>query len=159
MSEAPPRARRASPSRVPAYVVGLGVVLAAASPAFRPAQEDSFPLSTYPMFARTLDKPQVSFVERLDSRRRPRRLSPNELGSDEVMQAYRTIKRAVRQGPEATEALCRSLAKRVAAREQSKRQVRLRIVRARFDPVAYFVDDAEPEELEVLATCSAGRSR
>ena len=159
MSEPPPPPRPVAPSRVPAYVVGLGVVLAAASPAFRPAQEDSFPLSTYPMFARTLDKPQVSFVERLDGKRRPHRLSPDELGSDEVMQAYRTIKRAVRKGTKATEALCRTLAKRVATREENRREVRLRIVRARFDPVAYFVDDAEPEELEVLATCSAGRNR
>ena len=159
MSEAPLLARRVTHSRVPAYVVGLGVVLAAAWPAFRPAGEDSFPLSTYPMFARVLDKPQVSFVERLDDKRRPHRLSPDQLGSDEVMQAYRTIKRAVRKGPKATEALCRTLAKRVASREQNKREVRLRIVRARFDPVAYFVDEAEPEEREVLATCSAGRGR
>ena len=159
MSEAPPPSRRVAHSRLPAYVVGLGVVLATAWPALRPAGEDSFPLSTYPMFARALDKPQVSFVERLDAGRRPHRLSPDQLGSDEVMQAYRTIKRAVRKGPKATEALCRTLAKRVASRERNKREVRLRIVRARFDPVAYFVDDAEPEEREVLATCSAGHGR
>jgi len=158
MSEAPRPPRRLALARVPAYVVGLGTVIATAWPAFRPAHEDAFPLSTYPMFARTLDKPELSFVERLDGKRRAHRLSPEQMGSDEVMQAYRTIKRAVRKGPRATETLCRVLAKRVASREQNGREVRLRVVRARFDPVAYFVDDAEPEEREVLATCSARRT-
>lgn len=146
-------------ARWPGYVVGLGVVIAAALPAFRPAQHDSFPLSTYPMFARKIDKPQLSFVERIDERRGAHRLDPELVASDEVMQSYRTIKRAVRQGPEAAEALCRTIARRVAKHEQGKREVRLRIVRARFDPVAYFVSDAEPEEREVIASCTAGRKR
>jgi hypothetical protein len=146
-------------ARWPGYVVGLGVVIAAALPAFHSAQRDSFPLSTYPMFARKIDKPELSFIERLDDRRRAHRLDPELVASDEVMQSYRTIKRAVRQGPEASEALCRSIARRLAKQEQGKREVRLRIVRARFDPVAYFVSDAEPEEREVIASCKAGRNR
>ena len=96
MSAASPPPHRFALSRVPAYVVGLGLVVATSWPAFRPAGQDGFPLSTYPMFARRLDDPQVSFVERLDGKRRGQRLSPSDLGSDEVMQAYRTIKRAVR---------------------------------------------------------------
>jgi len=146
-------------SRWPGYVVGLGVVIAAALPAFRPAQHDSFPLSTYPMFARKIDKPHLSFIERLDDRDRARRLDPELVASDEVMQSYRTIKRAVREGPEAAEALCKSIARRLAKHEKGKREVRLRVVRARFDPVAYFVEDAEPEEREVIASCKAGRNR
>jgi len=146
-------------ARWPGYVVGLGVVIAAALPVLRSAQRDSFPLSTYPMFARVIDKPQLSFVERLDERGRAHRLDPELVASDEVMQSYRTIKRAVRQGPEAAEALCRSIARRLAKQDKAKREVRLRIVRARFDPVAYFVSDAEPEEREVIATCKAGRNR
>jgi hypothetical protein len=151
--------RRFAHSRWPAYVVGLGAVVAAALPALRSAQLDAFPLSTYPMFARSLDKPQVSFVERVDAKGRTRRLGTEHLGSDEVMQAYRTVKLAVRKGPKAAEALCRTLAKRVSNHERGKHDVQLRIVRARFDPVAYFVDDAEPEEREIIASCKAGRNR
>jgi hypothetical protein len=142
-------------ARWPGYVVGLGIVIAAALPAFRPAQLDAFPFSTYPMFARKLDKPRLSFVERLDDREGAHRLDPRLVASDEVMQSYRTIKRAVREGPEAAKDLCRSIARRVAKRE--KKEVRLRIVRARFDPVAYFVSNAEPDEREVIASCTSGR--
>jgi hypothetical protein len=144
-------------ARWPGYVVGLGVVMATALPAFRPAQLDAFPLSSYPMFARKLDRPRLSFVERVDDQQRARRLEPELVASDEVMQSYRTIKRAVRQGPEAAKELCRSIARRVAQRE--KKVVRLRIVRARFDPVAYFVSNAEPDEREVIASCTSGRNR
>lgn len=146
-------------ARWPGYVVGLGVVIAAALPAFRSARSDAFPLSTYPMFARKIDKPQVSFVERVDDKQRASRLDPELVANDEVMQSYRTVKRAVREGPDAAEALCRSIARRVAKREKGSKEVRLRIVSARFDPVAYFVHDAEPEEREVIASCTAGRSR
>ena len=144
-------------ARWPGYVVGLGVVIAVALPAFRSARTDAFPLSTYPMFARKLDKPSMSFVERLDDKQRAHRLDPELVASDEVMQSYRTVKRAVREGPEAADALCRSIARRVAKREKGRKEVRLRIVRARFDPVAYFVSDAEPDEREVIASCTAAR--
>jgi hypothetical protein len=82
-----------------------------------------------------------------------------QFGGGEVMQAHRTLRHAVRQGPEAAEKLCRSIARRIAAREKGKKPVRIRIVRARFDPVAYFVARAEPGEREVVASCRAGRKR
>ncbi len=151
------RVRRFSHSRFPAYVIGLGVVVATAWPAFKSAQLDSFPLSTYPMFARVIDKPRISFVERLDEDEEAQRLSPELLGSDEVMQTYRTVKNAVRKGPKAARALCRSFAARIAKRENNAEDVRLRIVRARFDPVPYFVENAEPDEREIIAECSVLR--
>jgi len=82
------------------------------------------------MFARKIDKPHLSFIERLDDRDRAHRLDPELVASDEVMQSYRTIKRAVREGPEAAEALCKSIARRLAKHEKGKREVRLRVVRA-----------------------------
>jgi hypothetical protein len=136
----------------------VGAVLAALSPAFRDAEQDSFPLSTYPMFARTLDKPELSFVERVDDKRHVQRLTPEHVGSDEVMQSYRVIKRAVREGPAAARSLCRTVAQRLAEREHHRRDVKLRVVSARFDPVAYFVEDAEPESRVVIASCSARRA-
>ncbi len=152
-----PRVNGVGHWRWPGYVVGLGVVVATALPAFGPAQADAFPLSTYPMFARKLDKPQVSFVERVDDRQHAERLDPRLIAGDEVMQAYRTVKRAVRKGPKAADALCRSIARRIAKSEKGTRDVELRIVRARFDPIAYFVSNAEPEEREIIATCTSRR--
>jgi hypothetical protein len=146
-------------SRWPAYLVGCGLVVAAALPAFGSANRDAYPLSTYPMFARKLGKPQMSVVERLDEKGRAKRLSHEVFGGSEVMQAHRTLRHAVRKGPKAADELCRSIARRIAAREQGKRPVRLRIVRARFDPVAYFSGRPEPEAREVVADCRAGRKR
>jgi hypothetical protein len=141
-------------SRWPAYCVGLGLVLLSALPAFGPAGRDGFPFSTYPMFTAKRDRPHVVFVEQLDEKGRARRLGPTALGTSEFMQAFATLSRSVNRGPEATEALCRSMAERLARREKKKRPVRLRVVRARFDPVAYFTDSAEPEERTVVASCT-----
>lgn len=148
---------RSARSRIPAYLFGLGAVVAAAAPAFRDATADSYPLSTYPMFARPIDKPQILFFESVDERRRIRAVSPHLVANDEVMQSAKRIRRASREGPEALDRLCRKVAKSVEKQRRPK-LVELRIVEARFDPVAYFVHDAAPEERRVLTTCKV-RSR
>lgn len=148
---------RSARSRLPAYLFGLGTVFAAAAPAFREATADSYPLSTYPMFARPIDKPQILFLESVDERRRVRAVSPDLVANDEVMQSAKRLRRAWREGPDALDRLCRKVAKSVE-RQRRPRLVELRIVEARFDPIAYFVHDAEPEERQVLTTCKV-RSR
>ncbi len=144
-----------SSTRVRGYGVGVGVVVLTALPLFGRADADSYPLSTYPMFARHLENPTVHFVERMDQKGRARRLTPEQVTGNEVMQSYKTIRRAVRAGPEAVEKLCRSIAGRLARREKRGRFVRLRVVTARFEPVAYFTEDRAAEERTVEATCSA----
>ena len=132
-------------------------MIAAVAPAFRDATADSYPLSTYPMFARPITKPQIMFVESVDERRRIRAVAPELVANDEVMQSSKRIRRASREGPAALERLCRKVAKRVESQRRPK-LVELRIVEARFDPLAYFTEDAEPEERRVLTTCKV-RSR
>jgi hypothetical protein len=148
-----------SSTRFCGYGVGLGVVVLTAMPLLGRADADSYPLSTYPMFARHLENPTVHFVERLDEKGRARRLTPEQVAGNEVMQSYKTIRRAVREGPEAVEKLCRSIAGRLAKREKRGRSVRLRVVTARFEPVAYFTESAPAEERTVEGTCSARRAR
>lgn len=132
-------------------------MIAAAAPAFRDATADSYPLSTYPMFARPIEKPQILFVESVDERRRIRAVAPELVANDEVMQSAKRIRRASREGPEALQRLCRRVAKSIEKRRRHK-LIELRIVQARFDPVAYFSEDAQPEERRVLTTCKV-RSR
>jgi hypothetical protein len=140
-------------ARLRGYVIGLGVVVAAALPVARDATDDSFPLSTYPMFAREIEKPTVYFVERLEAKGRASRLTPEQVSGNEVMQSFKNIRAAVRTGPEAVTKLCRGIAERLARRERRKRSVELRVVGARFDPVAYFTEDAAPEERTIEGTC------
>jgi hypothetical protein len=143
---------RSARSRIAAYVVGVGAVIAAALPVFRDTNADSYPLSTYPMFARPIEKSQLLFFESVDERRRVRAVPPELVANDEVMQSAKRIRRAARAGPEALKQLCREVAKRVRKQRRPK-LIELRIVEARFDPVAYFSEDAKPEERSVLTAC------
>jgi hypothetical protein len=143
---------RSARSRIAAYVVGVGAVIAAAAPAFRDANADSYPLSTYPMFARPIGKPQLLFFESVDERRRVRAVPPELVANDEVMQSAKRIRRAARQGPKALKQLCQEVAKRVQKQRRPK-LLELRIVEARFDPIAYFSEEPKPEERSVLTTC------
>jgi hypothetical protein len=142
-----------STTRLRGYVVGLGIVLLTALPALWPAQQDSFPLSTYPMFARRLESPTIYFVERVDAKGRGRRLTPEQVSGREVMQTFRTIKHAVSAGPQAVDKLCRSIGARLAKRERREKFVHLRVVGARFEPVSYFTEEAPPEERSVEGRC------
>jgi len=142
-----------SSTRWRGYIVGLGAVVLTAIPVLWRAERDSFPLSTYPMFARRLASPTVYFVERVDEKGRARRLTPEQVSGHEVMQSFKTIRRAVREGPKAVDKLCRAIATRLARRERRERFVSLRVVGASFDPVSYFTENAPPEERSVEGTC------
>jgi hypothetical protein len=145
-------------SRWPAYLVGLGVVVAAALPALRPASDDAYPFSTYPMFTDRRDRVVLGIVERIDEKGRARGVSPALVGSNNVMQAHAMVERALHRGPDAARALCEAIAARIVERERGKKRVRVRVVRGQFEPVAYFVSAAEPIRREVVAECSAGAS-
>jgi hypothetical protein len=109
------------------------------------------------MFARPLSRANVYYVERVDGRR-ARRLTPEQVSGNEVMQSFKTVRRAVQGGPEAAKAFCISVAERLAKAERRRRRVSLDVVTARFDPVAYFTSGAPPEERTVVASCKS-RSR
>src|SRR5262245_26325428 len=126
-------------SRLLAYGFGLGVVALVAAPGFRdPVAGDDYPLSTYPMFARPRGKPWLSIAEGVDADGNAVRLEPALIANDELMQAVATVERAVDGGPRALAPFCAGIAARIAARPDYARVVRVRIVRARFDPVRYF---------------------
>lgn len=145
-------------SRLLAYGFGLGVVALAASPGLRSPSDDDYPLSTYPMFARPREHPWLSFVEGVDAEGNARRLSPALIGHDEVMQVAATIRRAVEAGPSALEPFCASIAARVAASPDARAIAGIRVVRAQFDPVRYFVEGPVPAVRHVEAACAVTRS-
>lgn len=135
------------------------MLVLAALPALSRAEDDAYPLSTYPMFARPLSRANVYFVERVDGKGRTRRLTPEQVSGNEVMQSFKTIGRAVRGGPKAVNDLCRIIAGRIARAERGERLVVLNVVEARFDPVAYFTVGAPPEERTVIGSCKSKRKQ
>jgi hypothetical protein len=150
------------PSRTPVAeklrrLLMVGVLLAVASPVLRGPTEDSFPLSTYPMFARVIEHPWLTIAEGLDGRGIPVRLPPELVASDEPMQAMRTLSVTAGQGRRALRQLCTRIAERVAGSERFAAVERVRIVRARFNPLAYFDGSSTPEAVEKLSACPVSR--
>ncbi len=140
-------------ARVLQQLFGISVVLATASPLFRDANDDSYPLSTYPMFARTLRQPRLVWAEGLARDGRATRLPPEMVANDEPMQAMRTLKLTAASGPRSLKRLCSAIAERVAGSGRFADVERVRIVEGRFNPLSYFEGDSAPTDARRLAQC------
>lgn len=136
---------------------GVALALAVAAPLLRDARDDSYPFSTYPMFARALHKPKLTYAEGVDGAGTATRLPPVMIGSDEPMQALRTLKLTADGGKRALKRLCGAVAARVAAEPEYAKLRRVRVVRAEFDPVSYFESTPTPEHSETLVQCGVKR--
>lgn len=139
-----------------AYVIGLGLPLAVLSPMWS-GMPDSFPLSTYPMFARPRGQPVLHTLVGLAADGSERRLPPELVGSKEVLQAKVLIQRSVASGPEAMSALCEATAARAQHSADFRDLQGLAIVARRYDPVDYFVKGPAPLEQELLLRCDLPR--
>jgi hypothetical protein len=145
-------------SRLLAYGIGLGLVALVAAPGLGDPLDDSYPLSTYPMFARPRGKPWLSIAEGVDERGEPVRLTPALVAHDEVMQAAATVRRAVQAGAPALAQLCQGIAQRLVGEPDYQSVREVRIVTARFDPLRYFTHGPEPEERNEHFRCAVKRS-
>jgi hypothetical protein len=77
-------------------------------------------------------------------------LPPDAILNDEVIQSFETLRQAIADGPEATQALC----ERIAARAGRPRDVAVEIVTDRYDAIRYFEGDEEPLRSTVHASCA-----
>lgn len=145
-------------SRPWAALLSIGFVVATLAPAFHdePWADDSYPLSTYPMFARSPGKRALVTAVGVEPSRVVR-LGPELVANDEPMQALRTLRTAAEGGRSSLRSLCARIAERVEARPELARVRRVRIVRATFDPIRYFEVAPEPESSEALVTCRVVR--
>ena len=130
-------------TRLCAYLFGLGVPAAVLSPLLCGAP-DSFPLSTYPMFAQTRGQATLYVVVAIASDGQEQRLPPPLIGTKEVLQAKVLIQRAVDGGPETMAQLCDETAARVAATSEFQAARAVAIVQRRYDPIDYFVKSRSP---------------
>lgn len=139
--------------RAIAYGLGLGVPLAVLSPLISGAP-DSFPLSTYPMFARARGQPTLHVLVALTASGQQQRLPPAIVGSKEVLQTKVLIERSVEGGEQAMSELCAAAAQRVAAATAYGDARSVAIVQRRYDPVGYFVHGPTPLEEQRLFECA-----
>jgi hypothetical protein len=138
------------PARSPAYLVAAVLVAAVLSPLLRDPTGDDYPLSTYPMFARP--RPAVVAIPRavvIDDDGSERRLTPHDLGTDEVVGALGMLRTAIAGGPGTLDVLCRS----VADRQLGTAAIEVVIVDETFDAVAWFRGDLGPLERKELSRC------
>lgn len=146
--------------------IGLcGAVLAPVVRAPDAPDSDSFPLSTYPMFAAPRPRTLTMAWARGVAAGGRRHLAPEHVGTGEVMQAFATLQRAASGGPDEQAALCRAIAARVgaAARGDGFADVRaIELVVGTYDAVRGLAGrDAAAEDAAdeaVLARCDVPRS-
>jgi hypothetical protein len=137
-----------------AYAFGLSVCGLVAAPAFSRPTSDSYPLSTYPMFAYKREKTRLFHMDGLDGKGARSRLAPRLVANDEAMQAAQTVRLAVSAGPERMALLCERVAKRVLLDARYASVVRVRVVEGLFDSLSYFTGRSEPEQLIVHYECA-----
>jgi hypothetical protein len=143
-----------------AAIVSLALCSAVLAPAVRSPDDDGFPLSTYPMFAAPRPRELTMASARGVTRDgRPRRLSPGDLGTGEVMQAFATLQRAAAAGPGQRAELCAAIAARVARDAALADVIAVELVIGSYDAVAVVTEaGGDPAGREaVLARCDAAR--
>src|SRR3954452_16726189 len=137
---------------VAVVVVGLGVVPFA-------LDRDSFPLSTFPMFAADIDRTQsVDTAVAADAGGGVIRLTPAEIGGTTVVnQAASVVTTAIAGGRAAD--LCLTIAGRLGGRggtttDAASRPVAVEVVTERYDSVRWFDGDRTPVDRVVHARCA-----
>lgn len=133
-------------ARAWAWLVGLALLGLSLSPMLRPVGYDSFPFSSFPMFAHGRADAVATVHRAVAVTAGGDRLAlpPRALGSDEVLQADATLRHAIRRGKKASARLCREVARRVAADPDLSAAVTVEIVSERHDALRYFAGDLTP---------------
>jgi hypothetical protein len=131
----------------------VGLLLAVLWPILRDPPQDGFPLSNYPMFSadRRSAEADIGHVVGFSREGRHRPVAPAVVGSEEIMQAYQTVRLAIRRGD--AHALCRRAAERVRADPAYADLERLEVRTDRYDALAYFAGDTKPRRTQVHARC------
>jgi hypothetical protein len=144
-----------------AAIVSLGLVAATLEPVVRAPADDGFPLSTFPMFATPrATEVAISYAQGVTRDGRLRTLSPEQLGTGEVMQAFTLIQRAADGGAGELRALCAAIAARVAGDAGGDADladvVAIRIVTGTHNAVDYLARGAVGHE-DTRARCEIPR--
>jgi hypothetical protein len=139
--------------RLLGYAIGLGATALVLSPLLSGAA-DSFPVSTYPMFARPRGQPILYALVVTARDGTEGRVPAALVASGEVLQAKVLIQRSVEHGPAAMQALCEATAAKLAASAEGDTPSFVDVVRRRYDPISYFTRGPTPIDQERLFRCT-----
>jgi hypothetical protein len=136
-------------------IVSLVAIAAVIGPILRQPPQDSFPLSTYPMFSSLIEPvTAIDLAVGVDTNGADVRLSPELIaGTDEVIIAGSTLRQSVRAGT--TAELCVEIAQRVADQGDSS-VVEIQIRTDTLDAIAWYASGdggREPVERIVRSVC------
>lgn len=117
---------------------------------------DSFPLSTYPMFAKPRGRPQmVKLVAVTDEESIV--VEPHHLGTNEVLQAKVLLQQVADKPAAQRRKFCARTAQRISHLTETASWQELRLIRVQFDPIDYFYNGARPVSEKVLTHCPIRR--
>lgn len=143
-------------NRAYVYVVYAALVGLVLMPLTRDKRYDSFPWSSYPMFAHTrkTTKTVVHHAVGRTAKGARRLLPPKFVANDEVLQAAATIRGAIRRGRRGSSELCKSIAARVAADPVRAAIVtHVEVVTNHYDSIEFFAGDTTPRKSRLHARC------
>lgn len=143
--------------RARGYTLSVLVLAAVSYPALLDPSEDSFPLSTYPMFSRDRGRtaPVVSALAVGEGFERP--LPPKYVANSEAMQALQTLQKTVRAGRRAALSLCRAIAERAVrdADPEFAAMTEVALVTRRVDAIRYLAGEEHELARNVHVRCRA----
>ena len=135
----------------------LGLTL---EPVLRSPWDDSFPLSTYPMFSGAKSTPSTTlrYAIAVDDSGQRRHVPPRLVANSEVLQARAVISRAISDGNARALELCNAIAQRVAAAGGEWRAMTaVRLVTGTFDAVEYLTGRDKVGVEKIHVSCPVSR--
>jgi len=143
--------------RTHAYLTSALLLAAVLYPALLDPGADSFPLSTYPMFARERPR-RVEVMSALalgaampDGSASERAVPPSYIANAEAMQALQTLRKSVQAGRRSARKLCERIARELAAQAEPRfadaREIAL--VTTRVDALRFLQDPDHAGEREI----------
>ena len=144
-------------TRVFGVVVTVAILGAALYPLSWPIGRDSFPLSSYPMFAsRRSTEVRLTYALGIEFDGTRHHLAPALVANAEVLQAAAVLRQADRAGAAARATLCEQIASRVAVDHDLRGVIAVQLVRGRHDAIDYTVYGIRGPE-ETIARCEVPR--
>ena len=136
-------------NRVGAAVVSIVLIGATLSPLLRKPEDDSFPLSTYPMFAwKRPTKLSMSYAIGETAAGERRYLTPRIVGSGEVLQARAIVERAVGKGGTELKKLCERVAANIANVPRFSDVTRIRVMSGTHESLDFLIRNKLGPEFE-----------
>lgn len=145
--------------RAKGYAVTIVLCLATALPLLGLREKDSFPISTYPMFATPRGEAKLYRLVAVLGEGTVRPIPPELVAGAELLEAKSRITRAARAGAKARRALCERVAAALVTSPDFASASAVELEEARYDALAYFEGIRAPKARKTLTRCAVASER